>query len=50
MSEPQTTKLPAWCCPYCGEPVGYLGRAWAWLFGTRVHGCDFNIFKREHGL
>ncbi len=32
--------LPAWCCCYCGEPVGYLGRFFAWLFGPEFHNCS----------
>lgn len=35
-------KMPSDCCPYCGAPVGYLGRLFAWLLGTRFHGCDFS--------
>jgi len=31
--------FPAYCCPWCGAEVGYVGRAAAWLFGTRIHGC-----------
>lgn len=42
----QTTALPAWCCPYCGKPVGYLGRAWAWIVGVGIHGCDFALLNR----
>lgn len=42
--------LPTWICPYCGKPVGYLGRAWAWLVGVRVHGCDFSLYKARHGI
>ncbi len=37
--------LPGWCCPYCGEPVGYLGRFWAYLVGVGIHGCDFKLLK-----
>lgn len=33
-------QYPGWCCPYCGKPVGYVGRALAWFFGTRIHDCD----------
>ena len=27
-------------CPYCGKPVGWLGRLNAWIFGRSFHGCD----------
>ena len=27
-------------CPYCGKPVGWLGRLNAWIFGRGFHGCD----------
>lgn len=33
-------EYPKYCCPYCGKPVGYLGRAIAWLVGTSWHDCD----------
>jgi hypothetical protein len=35
-------RLSSDCCPYCNKPVGYIGRALAWVFGTRIHGCDFS--------
>lgn len=35
-------EYPAWCCPYCGAQVGYIGRFIAWLVGTGFHGCDFS--------
>ncbi|MBZ9759469.1 hypothetical protein LB553_01020 [Mesorhizobium sp. CA8] len=35
-------KRPADFCPYCNKHVGYVGRALAWFFGTRIHGCDFS--------
>lgn len=38
---------PGWACPYCTEPVGYLGRGLAWFFGTQMHGCDFSNVDRE---
>ncbi len=41
------SNLPAWCCPYCGKPVGYLGRALAKVFGTSFHGCDGSLVKRK---
>lgn len=31
--------FPAYCCPWCGTAVGYLGRGTAWFFGTRIHQC-----------
>lgn len=37
---------PGYCCPYCLKPVGYVGRFFAWFFGTRFHNCDFsNVAK-----
>lgn len=36
---------PKWCCPYCGEPVGYVGNWLAWLLGTRFHGCTMSNVK-----
>lgn len=42
--------VPEWCCPYCGKPVGYLGRFWAWLVGVGIHDCDFSVYKRKHGM
>jgi hypothetical protein len=41
-------QVPAHCCPYCKKEVGYLGRAIAWLLGTRFHGCDFSNVKEQH--
>ena len=36
-----------WQCPYCLQPIGYLGRFFAWLFGARFHRCDeSNIVER----
>jgi len=26
-------------CPYCGKCVGWVGRIFALVFGTRIHGC-----------
>lgn len=34
--------VPGYCCPFCKEPVGYVGRFFAWVFGTRFHGCNFS--------
>lgn len=31
-----------WQCPYCRKPVGYVGRAFAWLLGAQFHGCNFS--------
>jgi len=31
-------KYAKYCCQDCGEPVGYLGRLFEWLFG-RMHRC-----------
>lgn len=43
MSEiPLKRNVPNYCCPYCTKPVGYLGRGLAWLFGTKIHRCDFS--------
>lgn len=30
---------PSHCCRSCGAEVGYLGRFFAWLFGSGFHGC-----------
>lgn len=35
-------QYPSWCCRYCGKPVGWIGRAIAWLVGTGFHDCDFS--------
>lgn len=47
MPSPDTAKLPGWCCPYCGKPVGYLGCLLAKIMGVRIHGCDFSVYRRE---
>lgn len=39
-------QYPGYCCPYCGECVGYIGRALDWLFGVRMHGCTFSNVKQ----
>jgi hypothetical protein len=39
-------QYPRYCCPYCGAPVGYLGRLFAWLFGVGFHGCDFSNVRQ----
>jgi hypothetical protein len=39
---PLYQQYASWQCPYCGKGVGYIGRALAWFFGTRIHGCDFS--------
>lgn len=37
---------PGYCCPFCAEPVGYVGRFFAWVFGGGFHGCDYsNVAK-----
>ena len=33
-------KFPSWACQKCGEQLGWLGRAYEWLFGTQ-HQCCF---------
>lgn len=40
------TSTAPWQCRYCGAPVGYLGRFFAWVFGTRIHGCNFSNVRR----
>lgn len=39
---PLIRQVPKWCCPYCGEQVGYMGNWLALLFGTSLHGCTFS--------
>lgn len=39
-------KQPSWCCKYCGEAVGWIGRVMGLLFGVRIHGCDFSNVDR----
>ncbi len=43
---PLKYRVPPHCCPYCRKEVGYLGRIFAWLFGTQFHGCDFSNVSR----
>lgn len=31
-------KYPSWCCQHCGEPIGWLGRAFQ-ILGTSFHTC-----------
>jgi hypothetical protein len=38
-------KYKSYCCPYCGKVVGYTGRILAYLFGTRIHRCNFSNVK-----
>lgn len=38
--------MPDCFCPYCGKPVGYAGRFFAWIFGTRFHDCDFSNVRK----
>jgi hypothetical protein len=35
-------QTPPYCCPYCAEPVGYLGRFFGFIFGLAFHGCTFS--------
>lgn len=37
-------RYQSWRCPFCGKSVGWIGRAFAWLFGTQIHGCDFSNY------
>lgn len=51
MSNPQLKRQPpCHCCPYCLKPVGYLGRLFAWLFGTKIHYCtSSNVLPPNDG-
>lgn len=31
---PESRRFPTYCCQLCGEPIGYLGRAFEAVFGT----------------
>lgn len=46
MPSPIESALPAWCCPECDKPVGYVGRVMAWLLGNGSHGCDYRLLHR----
>ena len=43
-------QYPTYCCPYCGKEVGYIGRLFAWFFGTRIHHCSFENVVTETDL
>ena len=45
----QVYETEAWRCWYCRRPVGYIGRAIAWLVGVGHHGCDFSNIHNEEG-
>jgi hypothetical protein len=34
-------------CPYCGDAVGWLGNWMAYLFGNRIHDCNFKLYWRR---
>ena len=38
------SRYPNHCCPQCGEPIGWLGRAMEWALGwlTGRHECRVN--------
>jgi len=37
-----------WECPFCLKPVGDVGRFFAFICGSELHGCDgSNIAERQ---
>ncbi len=37
-----------WRCPFCGEPIGYIGRVCLYLFGTGYHECRQTLRQWEN--